>query len=84
MATPTASSSEELGQYARKIRGEWSMEPAAALDRIVPELGGDKYKGQVCKGNQSEQQSLNMRPERVKAWRLVHTAVVVRDMHSQP
>lgn len=46
-ATPTGSGSEELGQYARKMRGEWSMEPAAALDRIVPELGGDKYKGQV-------------------------------------
>ena len=25
------------------------MGPAAALDRIVPELGGDKHKGQVCR-----------------------------------
>lgn len=51
MNTPStcSSTSEELGQYARKIRGEWSIGPTAALDRIVPELGGDKHKGQVCR-----------------------------------
>eukprot|EP00903_Cladosiphon_okamuranus_P010984 g10374.t1 len=50
MTAPTGSGvsgSEKLAQYARTIRGEWCIEPAAALDRIVPELGGDKYKGQL-------------------------------------
>lgn len=47
VAMAAATSAEELGRYAEKLRGEWSMEPAVALDRLVPELGGDRHKGQV-------------------------------------
>ena len=38
---------DELGKYAKQLRGEWSMEPSVALDRLVPELDGGKHKGQV-------------------------------------
>lgn len=38
---------EKLGGYARLLRGDWSLDAASALDRLVPKLGGDKYKGQV-------------------------------------
>lgn len=72
MATPAGSGgsgSEKLAQYARKIRGEWSMEPAAALDRIVPELGGDKYKGQVGTKRRTSYY-LNMRPAEAARERL--------------
>lgn len=47
MTSKASTFAHELGKYAKKLRGEWSMEPATALDRLVPELGGDKYKGQV-------------------------------------
>lgn len=47
MASKASIFAHELGRHARKLRGEWSMEPATALNRLVPELDEDKYKGQV-------------------------------------
>ncbi|CAM9675696.1 unnamed protein product [Ectocarpus sp. 6 AP-2014] len=47
-STSTSSSpSDKLDRYARATGGPWSLEPAAALERLVPELGNDKYKGQL-------------------------------------
>lgn len=47
MTSKTSIFAHELGRHVRQLRGEWSMEPATALDRLVPELDEDKYKGQV-------------------------------------
>lgn len=48
-AVDSAASAEILGRYATELRGEWLLGPAAALDRLVPKLSGDKHKGQVCR-----------------------------------
>ncbi|CAM9176053.1 unnamed protein product [Scytosiphon promiscuus] len=49
MTTPCVGTtcSEKLSGYATTMRGHWILRPAAALDQIVPELGGDKHKGQL-------------------------------------
>lgn len=49
-ASGSTTSAEKLGGYARLLKGDWSMDAASALERLVPELGGDKHKGQV-RGN---------------------------------
>ncbi|CAB1121212.1 unnamed protein product [Ectocarpus sp. CCAP 1310/34] len=47
-STSTSSSpSDKLDRYARATGGPWSLEPAVALERLVPELGNDRYKGQL-------------------------------------
>ena len=46
-AAGSTTPAEKLGGYARLLRGEWSLDAASALDRLVPKLGRDKYKGQV-------------------------------------
>ncbi|CAN0551043.1 unnamed protein product, partial [Ectocarpus sp. 12 AP-2014] len=49
MASTSSSSSPsgKLDRYARATGGPWSLEPAAALERFVPELRNDRYKGQL-------------------------------------
>lgn len=56
-AAGSTTPAEKLGGYARLLRGDWSLDAASALDRLVPKLGGDKYKGQV-RGSPTYYQSI--------------------------
>lgn len=43
----TSPAATKMGSYARQLRGEWSLQPAVALNQLVPTLAASKHKGQV-------------------------------------
>lgn len=47
-AATTSTTADALGRYATLLRGDWALGPgSAAIKRLVPDLSGDHYKGQV-------------------------------------